>query len=925
VSDPPLERVEELFHRAVELNPEQRAAYLMVECGGDFKLKAAVEALLKHDQPAKDATDFLESPIQRAASGSKAGTLRPGQANLLSRPGEHTPIIPGFEILEEKGRGGMGVVFKARQTGLNRLVALKMLLSIGPIRSEDLSRFQNEAASLAQLHHPNIVQIYEIGEHEGLPYFAMEYIEGPSLAKETGGTAQAPLAAVRIVEILARAMAAVHQRGIIHRDLKPANILLSDENRVRDENRAMNDASKSTTRLTQSSLITHYSSLIPKITDFGLAKQLEAPGAATLTGTVIGTPSYMPPEQARGDISGLGSWTDIYSLGAILYELLTGRPPIEGETPALTVMKILSDEPLPPSHWRSGLARDLDTICLKCLEKDPRRRYAGAAELAEDLRRYQAGEPISARPIRIWERIWRWCRRQPLAASALASTGALGLTLLTTVVLYNAQLRESLNREKRLAEERREQLVELHVSIAVREMDSGDSFAALLWFTEAMRLDEANENHRRQILEILEHVPWLMKVGLCEGEVLASRFTADDCWLAALLPDHSIRVWDVTASKYASPRLEHPAEVVLADFSPDGRYLATATVDGSIRLWRLENGQRILVSEESPSKSRSGEPSSGGIIRLLFAGGGRFLLAQSDDTTVRCWEITNDKALERPSSPGRSSSIIGPDGLFVYSLDSSGKQSLWNVGKDQTTTAQLDMEPGPLPSALSRDGSLVALLDKQHRLHIVETATGKVRGKPLAHARPVQAVVFTPNAENILTVDADHFARLRRFTKTGAENDPHLTVSCGSREEAHRFVRFGLNGIFLAVLGTDDRLRIWDVTTHRQATPPLQPRAGLRYEAFSADGKRLLLVGKDHTVRLWDLLPSASEIRAPGDHSIQPGMSRDFTLSHLTDLVQELTGIRLDEHEHPVPLNERELLAIWQHFQSFQSAGSGGQ
>src|SRR5262249_18115339 len=268
--------------------------------------------------------DFLESPIQRPRPANDAATQGPDAGGSLPEANSFQPVIPGYEILEELGRGGMGVVYKARQLGLNRLVALKMLLSIGPVSREDLARFRVEAESLAQLHHPNIVHIYEVGEHEGLPYFAMEYVEGPSLARITGGIGQSPPAAAHLVEILARAMAAVHQRGIIHRDLKPANVLLTRGERPGTDAKTDVLPAVRSSPTTYDSPLTNY---MPKITDFGLAKRFEGvtprdahPGAATQSGTVIGTPWYMAPEQARGEISGLGPCTDLYSLGAILYE-----------------------------------------------------------------------------------------------------------------------------------------------------------------------------------------------------------------------------------------------------------------------------------------------------------------------------------------------------------------------------------------------------------------------------------------------------------------------------------------------------------------------------------------------------------------------------------------------------------------------------
>jgi serine/threonine protein kinase/WD40 repeat protein len=920
MSSPSLKRIEELFHRAAGLNPEQRAAFLEVECAGDPKLKAEVEALLRHDQPSGDVTDFLESPFQRWEDGA---TLRPHAGEALIAPGIETPAIPGYEILEELGRGGMGVVYKARQLGLNRLVALKMLLSIGPVRPEDFARFRLEAESLAQLHHPNIVQIYEVGEHEGLPYFAMEYIDGPSLDQQTGGVAQAPATAARLVEILARAMAVVHQRGIIHRDLKPANVLLQ-KSEVDGSRSTSGGASPPTSSTDSYPVISDH---CPKITDFGLAKRWEASGSVTRTGTVIGTPWYMPPEQAQGDISGLGPWTDLYSLGAILYELLTGRPPIQEESPAAAFVKLISEEFLPPSRWRPGLPRDLDTICLKCLEKDPHRRYASAAELAEDLRRYQAGEPIKARPISVVERTWRWCCRQPLAATALASTGVLGLALLITVVVYNARLRETIAREAAeagaLAEARRVQLVHLHINLAVRELDNGDAFTSLLWLMEAMKLDEANADHRRRILQVLEHIPWLIQFGKCDGDVLACRFTTNDCWLALVRPDLSVQIWDVLSGKPIGPRLEHAANFffsrefspALAAFSPDGRWLATGSSKGAARVWRLDSGESHLLSvPDSTPKSPGSETK-----RLVFDSSGRFLLTQSANGAVQCWEVAKGKAVSLPRPMDNPGTILSPDGRFVLSVDSSRIEKLWNVADDRTTSVQLEIGPGALPSAVSTDGSLAAFID-QNSVRIVETATGNVRGKPLRHLRPVQRVVFTSGGDYLLTVDADHVARLWQWTKTGAEDLPTLTVPSGSRKEEDQFAQFDLNGRFLAALGSDDRLRIWDVKSHKLATPPLHPRVALQYETFSTDGKRLLLVGKNHTVRLWDLSPCASGGQAPPEHAIQPGMSRDFTFPHLAALAQELAGARIDEQEQLVPLDEEDLFATWQRFQNFQAS-----
>lgn len=306
------------------------------------------------------------------------------------------PDVPGYEMERELGRGGMGVVFLARQVRANRRVALKMILSASLASSLERKRFRVEAESVAQLQHANIVQVFDVGEHAGGPYFALEYCPGGSLAKKLAGTPLSPIDAAFLVEKLAKAMAEAHAQGIVHRDLKPANVLLSSNGE-------------------------------PKISDFGLAKQTDAKtgeragGEQTLSGSVLGTPSYMAPEQARGDIKQVGPASDIYALGAILYECLTGRPPFKGASLAETLDQVRNQEPVAPSQLNPAVPRDLETICLKCLRKEPTQRYASAGDLASDLIAFRENRPIQARPTGMFERGFRWCRRNQTVAVLLAT------------------------------------------------------------------------------------------------------------------------------------------------------------------------------------------------------------------------------------------------------------------------------------------------------------------------------------------------------------------------------------------------------------------------------------------------------------------------------------------------------------------------
>jgi serine/threonine protein kinase len=369
------------------------------------------------------------------AAGSDRTTVNPVQALAdTENRTPHTPrlsptdrpSVPGYEILEELGRGGMGVVYKARQLSLKRLVALKMILSGAHAGAEQLARFRAEAEAVAQVQHPNIVQIYEVGEFDGTAYFSLELIEGGSLDRQLGGRPLPFRTAAELLETLARAVHAAHQRGIVHRDLKPANVLLMGNGVWGMGNEDPGNASS----------VPHSPFLIPhsiKITDFGLAKQLDADQEQTHSGAILGTPSYVAPEQACGR-KDIGPGADIYSLGAMLYEFLTGRPPFRGETTMETLLMVATDEPVLPVRLRPMVPRDLETICLKCLEKDPKKRYASALDLAGDLRRYLNGEPILARPIGRPERVWRWCRRNPVPASLILAVtlgSAFGLLFLS--------------------------------------------------------------------------------------------------------------------------------------------------------------------------------------------------------------------------------------------------------------------------------------------------------------------------------------------------------------------------------------------------------------------------------------------------------------------------------------------------------------
>jgi serine/threonine-protein kinase len=394
----------------IETSPDvgETAAMLSPSIAQTLDMPSSVDSKM-----AKGAltTDPESRSMEVCADGE---TTHEGATAIGSASGERSrPVrlaLSGYEIIAEIGRGGMGVVYKARHIRLDRLVALKMIVAGAHASHDQIARFHTEARAVAQMQHTGIVQIYEVGDHDGLPYFSLEFVPGGNLAQSIGGKPRPPRSAATMVMALCRAMAEAHARGIIHRDLKPANVLLTVDGS-------------------------------PKITDFGLAKQMEADSRQTHSRAVMGTPSYMAPEQAWGNTHDIGPLSDQYALGAILYEMLVGRPPFQGANPLETLELVRNQEPVPPRRLQPSVPTDLETICLKALQKDAARRFADTATMAEDLRRFLDGEPIVARAVSTSERFWRWCKRNPKVACLAAVIMLMGLAITAGSATFAASLK----------------------------------------------------------------------------------------------------------------------------------------------------------------------------------------------------------------------------------------------------------------------------------------------------------------------------------------------------------------------------------------------------------------------------------------------------------------------------------------------------
>ena len=816
----------------------------------------------------QQATAPAEQPTQAWQTGDQAA---------VSPPERPSGRLGDYVLLKELARGGMGVVYLARQQKLDRIVALKMILSGELAGREAIERFHAEAEAAANLDHPGIVPIYEVGEHEGQHFYAMAYVEGCSLADRIANGPLPPREAAQIVAQVARAVQFAHQQGVIHRDLKPANILLP---------RGLDPASRN--------------SLQPKITDFGVAKRTTSDSHLTASGQILGTPSYMPPEQASGHADQVGASADVYAIGAVLYAALTGRPPFQAASVWDTIRQVLERDPVPPRQLNTALDRDLETVCLKCLEKRPERRYDSAGRVAEDLERWLNHEPIMARRTGPLGRTLRWCRRKPLLAGTLALT-FLSLLVGSAVSTYFAV------RTARYANLLEERLYIHRVNRSYREWQANDVTLAETLLTACSPSLRGWEwqfcnGLLHQELAVLRKHRDLQSDGesyMCG--VLDLALNANGTQAASAGADGHVYVWNPGTGETLFELPPQTGAVHSVAFSPDGSLIATGGEDGILRLHDAQSGSllRELADHQEWILALDFSPDGESIATI---GGGWGAAFPPADYALRTWNVATGKVQHRLSGHTSTPRALdfSPDGIHVATGGLDGRLHIWNV--QEPALARVIDVPDPVLHAVcfTPDGAFCAAGGFDGAVRLWDHASGTLAAVLHGHDSFVRSIAFAADGRRMLTSSEDNTIKLwdvhqakvtrtlrghRQFTNAAifdpernrilsasddatvrawTEADPSTLVlgQHGGWVDGLAFDPTGRRLYSASRVETEERAELfcWDVRTGlRQWTSRADSNAVMGL-AVSGDGGQLATYGWDDTIRVFDA--STSELTA---------------------------------------------------------------